>query len=147
MKHNRYIVIVGCGRLGSRLASQLSCNGHSVVVIDCVEKAFAKLSVDFSGFRVEGNATHLAVLKEAKVGQADAFITTTANDNINLMVSQIARKIFDVPKVLARAFDPRREALYTRLGIETVNPIATAAELFLEAVAAPPVAAREAGSP
>ena len=147
MKHNRYIVIVGCGRLGSRLASQLSCNGHSVVVIDRAEKAFDKLSVDFSGFRVEGNATHLAVLKEAQLGQADVFITTTSDDNINLMVSQIARKIFDVPMVLARVFDPRREALYTRLEIETVNPIATAADLFLEAVAAAPVKAREAGAP
>ena len=67
MKHSLYIVIIGCGRLGSHLANQLSRVGHSVVVIDKDEAAFKELSPDFSGFRIEGDATQIGVLNEAKL--------------------------------------------------------------------------------
>jgi trk system potassium uptake protein TrkA len=135
MKNNRYIVIVGCGRLGSHLANQLSREGHSVVVIDTNEATFNDLSPDFSGFRVEGDAVHMAVLKEAKLKKADVLIATTHEDNVNLMVAQVARKVFGVPNVLARVFDPKREEVYARLGIETICPTSVAAEIFLRAVA------------
>jgi len=135
MKNNRYIVIVGCGRLGSHLANQLSREGHSVVVIDTDEATFNDLSPDFSGFRVEGDAVHMAVLKEAKLKMADVLIATTHEDNVNLMVAQVARKVFGVPNVLARVFDPKREEVYARLGIETICPTSVAAEIFLRAVA------------
>jgi trk system potassium uptake protein TrkA len=134
MKNNRYIVIVGCGRLGSHLANQLSREGHSVVVIDTNEATFNDLSPDFSGFRVEGDAVHMAVLKEAKLKKADVLIATTHEDNVNLMVAQVARKVFGVPNVLARVFDPKREEVYARLGIETICPTSVAAEMFLKAV-------------
>jgi trk system potassium uptake protein TrkA len=134
MKNNRYIVIVGCGRLGSHLANQLSREGHSVVVIDTNEATFNDLSPDFSGFRVEGDAVHMAVLKEAKLKKADVLIATTHEDNVNLMVAQVARKVFGVPNVLARVFDPKREEVYARLGIETICPTSVAAEMFLRAV-------------
>ena len=97
MKHSLYIVIVGCGRLGSHLANQLSHVGHSVVVIDTDEDTFNDLSPDFSGFRVEGDATQIAVLKEAKLNQADVLFATTHSDNVNLMVAQIARKFSTFP--------------------------------------------------
>ena len=135
MKNSLYIVIVGCGRLGSRLANQLSRVGHSVVVIDKNEATFADLSPDFSGFRVEGDATQMVVLKEAKLKKADVFFATTHDDNVNLMAAQVARKMFDVPHVLARVFDPRREEVFARLGIETICPTSVAAEMFLIDVA------------
>jgi len=135
MKHNLYIVIVGCGRLGSYLASRLSHTGHSVVVIDINEATFNNLSSDFSGFRVEGDATQIAVLKEARLKRADVCFATTHEDNINLMVAQVARKVFNVPHVLARVFDPRREQVFARLGIETICPTSVAAEMFLLTVA------------
>ena len=134
MTHNRYIVIVGCGRLGSHLANQLSRGGHSVVVIDRDEATFGNLSADFSGFRVEGDATQMAVLREARLNRADILIATTHKDNVNLMAAQVARRIFGVSHVLARVFDPRREAVYTRLGIDTICPTSLAAEMFLGAV-------------
>jgi len=134
MNNNRYIVIVGCGRLGSHLANQLSREGHSVVVIDTDQATFNDLSPDFSGFRVEGDAVHMAVLKEAKLKNADVLIATTHEDNVNLMVAQVARKVFGVPNVLARVFDPKREEVYARLGIETICPTSVAAEMFLRAV-------------
>lgn len=135
MKNSLYIVIVGCGRVGSYLANRLSRDGHSVVVIDRDEATFDNLSADFSGFRLEGEATEMAVLKQAKLGNEDVLIATTHQDNVNLMVVQAARKVFSVPLVVARVFDPRREQVYAQLGIETICPTSVAAELFLRAVA------------
>jgi len=135
MKNNRYIVIVGCGRLGSLLANQLSRIGNSVVVIDKDESTFNDLSPDFSGFRLEGDATEIAVLKEARLKRADILIATTHEDNVNLMVAQVAQKVFGVPHVLARVFDPKREEVYAQLGIDTICPTSVAADMFLRAVA------------
>lgn len=134
MKNNRYIVIVGCGRVGSALANRLSREGNSVVVIDRHERTFSDLSSDFSGFRVEGDATHMMVLNEAKLKNADVLIATTHDDNVNLMVAQVAGKIFGVPQVMARVFDPKREEAYTQLGIDTICPTSVAVDLFLRAV-------------
>ncbi|HEV57173.1 MAG TPA: TrkA family potassium uptake protein [Phycisphaerales bacterium] len=134
MATDLFVVIVGCGRLGSYLANRLSRAGHGVVVIDAEEHAFGNLSPEYSGFRVEGDATELAVLKQAKVNQADLVIATTRADNINLMVAQVAKTEFGVARVLARVFEPRREAVYRCLGVETICPTAVAGEMFLKAV-------------
>ena len=56
MAQSQYIVVVGCGRLGSILASRLSGQGHSVVVIDWDESTFNSLSIEFSGFPIVGDA-------------------------------------------------------------------------------------------
>lgn len=135
MKNNRYIVIVGCGRLGSHLANQFSSDGNAVVVIDRKEATFNDLSPVFSGFHMDGDATQMVVLKAARLGKADVLIATTREDNINLMVAQIAQKIFKVPHVLARVFDPRRKNVFECLGIETICPTSVAADIFLRAVA------------
>lgn len=134
MKRSRYIVVVGCGRVGSHLANQLSRDGNSIVVVDSNERMFESLSADFSGFRVHGDATHLAVLQETRLMQADALIATTHEDNVNVMVAQIAQKVFHVPHVMARVFDPKREDVYRQLGIETICPTTVAAGMFLRAV-------------
>ena len=144
MKNSLYIVIVGCGRLGSSLANQLSRNNHSVVVIDSDEETFESLSPDFSGFRILGDATQLSVLNEIKLKDADVFFAATNEDNVNLMVAQVAFKLFHVPHVLARVFDPQREDVYNRLGIETICPTSVAAEMFLLAVAGHRAAGGEA---
>lgn len=144
MKSSLYVVIVGCGRLGSHLANQLSRVGHSVVVIDKNNSTFEDLSPEFSGFRVMGDATQIAILREAKLKNADVFFATTHDDNVNLMVAQVAKKIFNVPHVLARVFDPRREKIFDQLGIETICPTSVAAEMFLMAVASGVAAERKA---
>jgi trk system potassium uptake protein len=135
MKNNRYIVVVGCGRVGSHLANQLSRVGNSVVAIDSDENTFNDLSPEFSGFRIVGDATQISVLRQAKLNQADVFFATTHWDNVNLMVAQIARELFNVPHVLARVFDPKREEIYAQLGIETICPTSVAVEMFLLALA------------
>lgn len=144
MKERLYIVIVGCGRLGAYLANQLSRAGHLVVVIDADDKTFSGLSSDFSGFRVVGDATELAVLREAKLDKADVLLAVAREDNVNLMVAQIAGKLFQVGKVLARVFDPSREAIYNQHGIETVCPTSLVAASLMNAVAGGSAAQKEA---
>ena len=137
MSRSLFAVIVGCGRLGSMLAGRLSRLGHSVVVVDSTESAFDNLAADFSGFRVEGDATEIDVLKKARMDKADLVIATTTADNVNLMVVQVAKKIFSVPCVLARAFDPNRQDVYLSLGVNTICPTTVAADLFMLAIESP----------
>ena len=101
---SQYIVVVGCGRLGSMLASRLSSQGNSVVVIDPYESSFNNLSSDFSGFQITGDASEIEILRSAKVEQADCLLAVTDKDNINLMVTQIAKQVFQTSIVLARVF-------------------------------------------
>jgi len=133
-KKQLYIVIVGCGRLGSFLANKLSRDGHSVVILDIDKSKFENLSAEFSGFTIEGDAIESAVLKQAKIDKADAMISVTREDNANLMISQIAKKIYKVPKVMARIFDLKREEVFRQLGIETISSISIAGDVFLRSI-------------
>lgn len=133
-QRSQYIIIVGCGRLGGALANQLSRDGHQIVVIDRREGAFDKLSSDFSGFRILGDASEIDVLRQAHIERATHLFAVTTQDNLNLMVAQIALTLFNVPKVVARVFDPLREQIYSEFGIETVSPVKLSAEAFLKAV-------------
>ncbi len=129
-----YVIVVGCGFLGSYIANRLSRHGHSVVVIDRNESAFDSLTVDFSGFHIEGDATEFITTKQAKCEKADLLIAATDNDNINLMIAQIAKKVYSVPRVLARVNDPKREEIYQNLGIKTICPASIAGEIFIDMV-------------
>ncbi|MCB9878210.1 MAG: TrkA family potassium uptake protein [Planctomycetes bacterium] len=130
-----YVVIVGCGRLGSHLANLLSREGHRVVVIDQAGASFGKLSSEtFSGFRVQGDASEPAILRKAKIDQADLLITATHADNVNLMVALVAKRVFGVQHVMARVYDPSREQMYHDLGLETVCPTLIAGEAFFKLV-------------
>ena len=127
-----FIIIAGCGRLGSYIANKASGDGHSVVVIDSNQAAFKGLSSEFSGFKMEGDATEFATLKQAKVEKADMVIATTHDDNVNVMVAQVARQLLHVPHVIARVFEPKRERVYRELDIKTISPVVVAGDLFLE---------------
>ncbi len=137
MGSSRYVVIVGCGRLGSLLANRLSGLGSSIVVIDRDEGAFENLSTEFSGFRVTGDAAELAVLRQARIDKAECVLAITSDDNVNVMVAQVARTVFGVPQVIARVNDPSREAIYREFGIETICPTNLSAAAFLSALHEP----------
>jgi trk system potassium uptake protein TrkA len=117
-----FVVIVGCGKLGSCLCNLLSPEGQDVIVIDKNSEAFSGLNNGFSGFALTGDATEIEVLELARIKQADLLVACTENDNVNMMVAQIARDIFHVPKVLARVFDPDRASIYQDLKIDTICP-------------------------
>jgi trk system potassium uptake protein TrkA len=133
--NNLYIIVIGCGRLGSFLSNRLSNEGHSVVVIDINANTFDALTSDqFSGFRIEGDATELAVLKQAKVDKADVVIGATHDENVNIMAAQIAKNTFHVPKVLVRILDPNKESFCRNVGIECICTTSIAAERMIRAV-------------
>lgn len=119
---DEYIIIIGCGRLGSHLARLLSKARQSVVVIDKDAHAFHRLSDDFSGFTIEADAVEIDSLLQAKIHKADVVVTTTNDDNTNLMIAQIAKTIYKVPKVIARLFEPSRQQVYEELDIDTLCP-------------------------
>ncbi len=130
----RQIVVVGCGRLGGLLANKLSSAGNSVVVVDRKEIAFDKLSPNFSGYRVLGDAVEFHVMQTARADRADYLFATTMEDNTNLMVAQVAKYVFNVKHVIARVYDPARESLYDGFGIATINPTLLSADKFLSMV-------------
>ncbi|MCB2291479.1 TrkA family potassium uptake protein [Clostridium sp. CS001] len=117
-----YIVIIGCGRLGSGLAMELSDEGHDVVIIDKYAKNLERLRGGFNGIRIKGVEIDNDTLMEAGIDKADIFLAMTPTDNINIMASQIAKDIFKVPKVIARIYDPSRESIYRELGLQTISP-------------------------
>ncbi|RJP26180.1 MAG: TrkA family potassium uptake protein [Candidatus Abyssobacteria bacterium SURF_5] len=125
-----YALIVGCGRLGSRLANQLSRAGHNVVVVDRVKEAFNLLSAEFSGFQVTGDASDQEVLKEAKIQEADLLAAVTDDDNVNLLIAQCARELYHVPKVLARVGDPLKGAIFQEMGLHILCPTTISADAF-----------------
>ncbi|MBB6218136.1 trk system potassium uptake protein TrkA [Anaerosolibacter carboniphilus] len=125
---DEYIIVIGCGRLGSHLARLLSKARKSVVVIDKDEHAFHRLSDEYSGFTIEADAVEIDTLLRAKIDKADVVVTTTNDDNTNLMIAQIAKTIYKVPKVIARLFEPSRQPVYEELGIDTLCPTILSAE-------------------
>lgn len=122
-----YIVIMGCGRVGSRLAKVLTLEGHEVAVIDKDPTAFKRLGEAFKGKAIEGVGFDRDVLEKAGIEQADAFIAVTNGDNHNIVGALVAKNKFRVPKVVARIYDPAREKLYQHLGIQTISSTAWAA--------------------
>lgn len=122
-----YIVIMGCGRVGSQLAKVLTLEGQDVAVIDKNPAAFERLGPTFKGKKIVGIGFDVDVLKEAAVDRADAFVSVTNGDNSNIVAARIARNFFRVPKVIARIYDPLRESLYRKLGIQTISSTTWAA--------------------
>jgi trk system potassium uptake protein TrkA len=126
------VVIMGCGRVGSRLAGLLDIEGHDVAILDIDAYSFRRLPPDFGGTALVGNGTDEESLKKAGIEEADAFIALTQGDNRNVMASQIAKHIFNVPKVLCRTYDPLRRELFNTLGIETFSPTTIFAQMLKE---------------
>ena len=128
------IVILGCGRVGSTLATMLDRAGHTVSIIDFSSEAFRRLQPDFSGTTIVGNGVDEEILIRAGIKEADAFAAVTNGDNRNIMSSQIAKEIFNVKKVVCRIYDPIRESTYHELGLETISPTIVGARLIFEAL-------------
>ena len=124
-----YIVIMGCGRLGSQLADQLSAKEHDVVVIDQNPSAFESLGSGFNGLTVTGTGIDIDVQKRAGVDRADAFAALSSDDNTNIMAAQVAKEVYHVPRVIARIFDPKREYAYHQLGLESICPTNIGADI------------------
>jgi trk system potassium uptake protein TrkA len=129
-----HVVVVGCGRVGSGLASVLDGQGHSVAVIDRKASAFHRLPAGFGGTTVEGVGFDRDRLRAAGIERADALAAVTNGDNSNVVVARVAREAFGVQRVVARIYDQRRAAIYERLGIPTVATVQWATERVLRRI-------------
>ncbi len=128
------VVIMGCGRVGARLAGLLDAGGHSVTVLDINAYSFRRLPPDFKGTALVGNGIDEEVLKRAGIEEADAFVVLTQGDNRNVMAAQIAKHIFNVPRIICRIYDPLRQELYNTLGLEAFCPTAVFADMLKEKI-------------
>lgn len=128
------VVILGCGRVGSTLATMLDRSGHTVAVIDQSSDSFQRLSPEFGGETIVGNGVDEDVMMRAGIKDADAFVAVTNGDNRNIMASQIAKEIFRVKKVMCRIYDPIREQTYHELGMDTICPTTIGAQMFFDAL-------------
>jgi len=114
-----HIIVIGCGRVGSGLAMQLSEEGHSVAVIDKNREAFRRLT-RFDGRVLHGSGFDRDILAKAEASSADALAAVTRGDNTNILCARIARDNYNVANVVARIYDPQRASIYMKLGIPTV---------------------------
>src|SRR5207245_11612983 len=115
-------VIVGCGRVGSSLARQLSAEGDDVSVVDFSESAFNRLGEDFVGEMVFGSAVDKDILRRAGTDRAEAFVAVTTADTTNIMDAQLEQHEFGVKKGICRSCDPARAGVEAELGLEPNCP-------------------------
>ena len=128
------ILIAGCGRVGAGLANALYREGHDVSVVDRRPESFERLEDGFTGFQLAGNPIDSAVLRRAGIEECHLVAVVTGDDNTNLMVAQIAREIFHVPKVLTRLYDPARQDIYEQEGLHTVCPTNLTVDLIQQII-------------
>ncbi len=127
-----YAIIIGCGRVGSVLATLLSEQGNNIIITDTDESRLQRLGPEFTGETIVGDGTDITILKQAKIEEADALVAATGDDNSNLMSAQIARKIFQVKRVLVRIKDPNKLDVYREYDLETVSATTLAAHKLAE---------------
>lgn len=129
------IIIVGCGRVGSQLASLLSERDCNVCVIDRNAEAFANLGRNFNGATLQGVGFDEDVLVRAGIEECDVVAAVTQSDNSNLMIAEVARRIFGVPQVITRLYNPARESAYMQLGLDYVCGTSLVAEEMFSKIA------------
>ena len=121
---------MGCGRVGAHLAGIMDSEGHEVTVLDTNGHSFRRLVTDFGGTALLGDGTDSETLKKAGIEKTDAFVAVTEGDNRNLMAAQIAKYIYNVPKVICRIYDPLRKDVYEAVGLEAISPTVVFANLL-----------------
>ena len=123
-----YIIVAGCRKVGSNLAIALAQEDHDVVVIDSDPENFRLLGSGFNGLTISGMPIDEDVLRSAGIEKADALAAVSNDDNMNVMITEVAKNIFHVPKVITRVYDPEREPVFNKMGITTICPTSLAVE-------------------
>lgn len=123
-------LIVGCGRLGASIANADSLSGKNVLVVDKDSSSFELLSDLFSGYTFLGDVTDLSLLEEAYITSAKEIIIATGDDNVNLFLAYVARKLYNVPKIYVRLDDPSLEILISDLDVKAIYPFELSLDKF-----------------
>ncbi|MBI2764356.1 MAG: TrkA family potassium uptake protein [Chloroflexi bacterium] len=131
------VLIMGCGRLGARVATLLDQQGHQLTVMDTNPASFRRLPESFGGTRFIGNGMDGPALERAGIREVDAFLAVTQGDNRNYFASQMAREVYGVKRVLCRIYDPVREEIFRELGLETFSPTSLGAGIMVDMLLKP----------
>lgn len=123
-------LIVGCSSFGASIANKFSKEGKNLMVVDKEPKNFERLSDRFSGYTFVGDVTDISVLEKAGIASSKEIVIATGNDNINLFVAHMARKIFDVPNIYVRLSDPDNEILLKGMDINAIFPLELSYDKF-----------------
>jgi trk system potassium uptake protein len=139
-----FILIVGCGRVGSAVARRALEQRHDVSVLDRDPLSHERLNreqtatwEDAGGRFTVGTALEIDAMIEAGIQEANVFLAATSGDNTNLVIAQIAQRRFDVPRIVVRVADPARAAWYAEQGLQTICPTQIAIDQAEAAVLAP----------
>ena len=117
-----YVIIVGGGSVGYYLAKTLIKTHHEVLVLEKNRVTHKNISEELGEVIMQGDGCEVRIMEDAGVGRADAVIAVTGDDEDNLVICQMAKMKFNVPRTISRINDPRNENLFHRLGIDaTVN--------------------------
>jgi len=130
MKRNKFIV-VGSGRLGSNIATQMSEMGEDVIIVDATDDSFRKLKESFSGYQVVGDATDLSVLENSYIKHAKTVVITTDSDNVNIFLAHICYYIYNVPKIYVRLADTDKGVLLEGTYIKAIYPFTLSLQEFI----------------
>lgn len=136
-------MVLGCGRLGSRIATMLDREGFAVTVVDMDAYSFRRLPDDFRGRTVLGTGIDEDVLRRAGIEEAHTFIAVTNEDNPNIMAAQVAQSVFHVPDVVVRVYDVARAEVYREMGLKTICPTTIIADMVRSQVTLTAVGGRE----
>jgi trk system potassium uptake protein TrkA len=128
------VIIMGCGRTGGQLANILDAAGHNVTVLDVDAYSFRRLSPQYKGKATVCNGIDPESLIKAGITETEVFIAVTQGDNRNIMAAQMAKHIFNVPRVICRIYDPLRQEIFQTLGLETLSPTTVFAEILKKRV-------------
>lgn len=117
------IVVIGCGRVGAGLGQALHLQGHRIAIVDKDSSTFERLGSALKSCTITGGGMDRATLLQANIERADALAAVTGSDEVNVVAARLASQFFHVPRVVARLYDPRKAAIYQRLGVQTITPI------------------------
>jgi len=128
------VIVVGCGRYGSELAYRLYKSGHDISIIDANEEAFKILIPDFVGTLHEGDVLNKDVLHRAGIEEADALAAVTDNDTLNMVVGHIASKVYKIPRVVVRNYNPQYRSMFEDFGLQVVSSTSWGAQRLEEMI-------------
>jgi trk system potassium uptake protein TrkA len=130
-----YIIIVGGGDVGLSLTRLLQEEGHEVLLVEKDPTRFAKLSEDLGESVVLGDGAELGTLLDMGANRADVLVSVTGTDQDNLVICQLAKLIYLIPRTIAKVNDPRNEELFSSAGVDaTVSSTRIIASLIEEKI-------------
>jgi trk system potassium uptake protein TrkA len=117
-----YIIIAGGGKVGYYLAKELLNEGHEVLIIERDKRKVDQIAEELGSVVLRGDACEATTLAEAGTNRADVVVAVTGDDEDNLVICQMAKKKFNVPRTIARINNPKNQRIFQLLGIDaTVN--------------------------